>query len=162
MTKKHEEQMKSLAVIAIIVALIGIIVAILIANGFFNKPNLSVSGYLIGSGLITQSQPEFGLAFRNDGSERGQITMEVSSDNENVSFIKKTITNSIPVTKDIHDIREMEFSLNKSSFENKIGNFTIIMNIINKNNKNTIEWDYIENCKYGFSKYHSCIYEWKK
>ena len=51
--------MKSLAIIAIVVALIGIMVAVLIANGFFDRPRIDYSAYLIASDFITKIQPEF-------------------------------------------------------------------------------------------------------
>jgi len=158
MTKKHDKQMRNLTIIGIIVALATIAVAVCIAKGCFDSPDISYNAYLIGSDSITINQPEFGLQFMNNGKKEGTINVKVSSNNENVSFVEDELSRWVYPKKTNSDYVDIEFSVNKSLFETKTENFTITFEIFyNGRNKQIVSWNYYRDCPYAYS---NCMYRW--
>jgi len=152
----------TLAIIGILVAILGIIVAIAIAKGFFDSPKISISGYLIGSDSLSESNPEFGYQFVNYGNKLGIVNVKVSSDNKNISFTTTEIIRTIPPKKTDSDYVNIEFATNKSIFQKRVGNFTINFDIQVGNSRQTRMWEYLEKCPDYITSYNTCTYEWKK
>jgi len=157
---KKKDLIITLTVIGIILMAIGILVAILIAKGFFDSPDISYNAYLVGSDLITTSQPEFGLQFINSGEKEGVVAVKVSSNNKNVSFIQDEIARWVYPKKTDADNVNIEFEVNKSLFETETQNFTITFDIAyNGREKEVVNWKYYNDCPYWYS---NCVYRWVK
>lgn len=153
---------KTLAIIAIFLTIIGIIVTIAIATGFFDSSSISISGYLIGSESLSEYGPKFGYQFVNYGDKPGIVDVKISSDNKNISFTTTEITRTVPPKKTDSDYVNTEFTVNKSIFQKRAGNFTINFDIKSGNSHQTITWEYLEKCPDYIAYYSTCTYEWKK
>ncbi|MCK5149608.1 hypothetical protein KAJ87_01635 [Candidatus Pacearchaeota archaeon] len=160
MPRRNNDAVIGLTIILIILTLVMITLMVLIPMGILDKANISSTGSLIGSNLITKSQPEFGLQFRNDGKKAGTVTIKVSSNDKNISFIQDEITRIVPPTKTNYDYTNVEFALNKSIFDKQLKNFTIFLDVSHGKSNYIAKWEYIEKCYPG--QRSDCMYGWVK
>jgi hypothetical protein len=138
---------------ATIFTIVGVIVAIISLFYLIPKSDIKFDGIIYGSSIISKNNPQIGFYFRNDGNKEGKITVTISSNNENIKWIRNKAEGGVPPTNGGETIEKFYFEINKSAFNKPLGSFTIYLNY----RKDTILFDYMEFCDaIGQNCYYQC------